>query len=395
MSDVAGGLAVEYDPFGGMLSGDPYDLYAALRDEAPVYLSERHEFWALSRYGDVLAAMRDWETFSTARGVDIDDTGAAYGSGDFLAEDPPRHDVLRAVVRSHFVPKRIRAEMTEFIRAEVTRLLAGVRGDGPHDLAGELAWPLPVAVGTELLGIPACDRGLLLALQRRLAERTPGARELPPDARAAGAELRSYFADLIRGRRTRPEDDLVTAIATAAPAGRPIGDDAVGMLFLLFVASMETTASSIANALVLLAGHPAERSWLDANLSSVDHAVEEVLRFEAPVQVTKRVATRDAVVQDVRIPAGADVFLVLASANRDERRYERADRFEMRRDPRRHLAFGDGIHHCLGAPLARLELRILLEEICKSGAAIELDGQATRLNSHFIRGYAELPGALS
>jgi cytochrome P450 len=395
VTNAAREVAVEYDPFDGMLLGDPYELYAALRASAPVYFSRRRDFWALTRYEDILPAMRDWETFSAARGVDIDDTGAAYGSGDFLGEDPPVHDVLRDVVRSHFVPKHLRAEMTEFIRAEVRRLLAKAWSAGPLDLAAELAWPLPVAVGTELLGIPASDRELLLALQRRLAERTPGVRELPPDACSAGAELRSYFAELIRSRRARPEDDLVTAISRAKPEGKPIGEDAVGMLFLLFVASMETTASSIANALAMLAGHPDQRSRLAGDLASVDQAVEEVLRFEAPVQVTKRVATREVVVRGATIPAGADVFLVLASANRDEQRYERPDDFDVRREPLRHLAFGDGIHHCLGAPLARLELRILLEELCEAGASVTLEGPARRLNSHFIRGYAELPGALS
>lgn len=395
MTNFARELAVEYDPFDGLLAGDPYPVYASLRERAPVYFSERRSFWALTRHEDILTATRDWETFSAARGVDIDDTADAYGSGDFLGADPPRHDELRDVVRSRFVPKRIRAQMEEFIRAEVRRLLTRTRGSGPVDLAAELAWPLPVAVGTELLGIPASDRDLLLRLQRQLAERTPGIRELPADARAAGAALRSYFDDLIRSRRGRPGDDVVTSVAGATPAGRPIGDDAVGMLFLLFVASMETTASSIANALVLLAGHPQQHRWLGENIRSVDRAVEEVLRFEAPVQVTKRVATRDVVVQGATIPEGADVFLILASANRDERRYDRPDLFHVRRDPRRHLAFGDGIHHCLGAPLARLELRILFEELCEAGVSIDLQGPSSRLNSHFIRGYSKLPGVLS
>lgn len=360
-----------------------------------MYFSERRGFWALTRYEEILAAMRDWKTFSTADGVDIDDTGSAYGSGDFLEEDPPRHDSLRAVVRDYFVPKRLRADMTEPIRTEIEELLGNVRERGSVDLARDLAWPLPVAVGTTLLGIPRSDRDLLLGLQRQLAERTPGTREMPPAARAAATAMRSYFEELIARRRARPEEDVVTAIATASPDGRPIGDDAVGLLFLLFVASMETTASSIANALVLLASHPEQRALLAANLDSVDRAVEEVLRFESPVQVTKRVTTRDVQVLGTTIPQGEDVFLVLASANRDERRYERPDDFDLRREPLRHLAFGDGIHHCLGAPLARLELRILLEELLGSGMSFELDGPAQRLSSHFIRGFAELPARVS
>jgi cytochrome P450 len=141
------------------------------------------------------------------------------------------------------------------------------------------------------------------------------------------------------------------------------GDAAVGMLFLLFVASMETTASAIGNGLSLLAAHPHQRRWLASNLDRCDGAVEEILRFEAPVQVTKRVTTREVELHDVQLPVGAEVFLVLAAANRDPRRYERPDEFDIRREHRRHVAFGDGIHHCLGAPLARLELRLVLEEM--------------------------------
>jgi cytochrome P450 len=378
-----------------LLLADPYPLYAALRADAPVHFSERYGFWAVTRYDDVRAAQRDWETFSTAEGVDIDGTGAQYGSGDFLEEDPPRHDVLRAVVREHFVPKRLRAELTEPVRAEVRRLLGELREMGSVDLARQLAWPLPVAVGSFLLGIPSADRDLLLGLQRRLAERTPGTREMPGDARDAAVALRSYFADLIESRRSRPEADIVTAIATAEPDGRPIGDDAVGMLFLLFVASMETTASSIGNALFLLGNHGDQRRQLAANPGATEQAVEEVLRFEAPVQVTKRVTTREIRIHDADIPCGAEVFLVLASANRDERRYDRGDEFDIGREPLRHLAFGDGIHHCLGAPLARLELRIVLEELLQMGLSYELDGRPKRLNSHFIRGFSELPARVS
>lgn len=374
---------------------DPYATYATLRADAPVYFSERHGFWALTRYDDVLSAMRDWETFSTAQGVDIDDTGAAYGSGDFLEEDPPRHDVLRDVVRGYFVPKHLRSHMAEPIRAEVRELLANLRASRSVDLAQDLAWPLPVAVGTTLLGIPESDRELLLGLQRRLADRTPGTREMPPEARAAASAMRSYFESLIRRRRAHPRGDVVTAIATAAPDGRPIRGDAIGLLFLLFVASMETTASSIASALALLAGHPDQRDWLGTNAGGIGAAVEEVLRYESPVQVTKRVTRREVPTHGATIPAGAEVFLVLASANRDERRYERAGDFNVRREPLRHLAFGDGIHHCLGAPLARLELGILLDELLGSGASFELDGPPRRLASHFIRGFAELPARVS
>jgi cytochrome P450 len=383
-----------YEPFSGALLGDPYPTYAHLRDDAPVWFSESHGFWAISRYEDVHAALRDWRTFSTAEGVDIDGTGAQYGAGDFLEEDPPLHDVLRNVVRGFFVPKRIRADLEEPVRREIRSLLRRMAADESVDFAEGLAWPLPVAVGTTLLGIPAADRDHLLALESRFGRRTFGTRDVPADALDAAGSLRDYFADLIESRRARPRSDVVTAIATAELDGRPIGDDAVGMLFLLFVASMETTASAIGNGLALLHAHRGQRAWLARNLDAVEAAVEEILRFEAPVQVTKRVATRDAEVRSVAIPAGADIFLVLASANRDPRRWERANEFDVRREHRRQVAFGDGIHHCLGAPLARLELRLVLEELLTRHPDYELSDDARRLESHFVRGFTELPGSL-
>jgi cytochrome P450 len=383
-----------YEPFSGALLGDPYPTYAQLRDEAPVWFSERDGFWALSRYEDVHGALRDWKSFSTAEGVDIDGTGAAYGTGDFLEEDPPLHDLLRNVVRQFFVPKRIRADLEAPVRTEVKSLLGEMARGGSVDFAAGLAWPLPVAVGTTLLGIPAADRDLLLDLERRFGRRTAGTREVPADALEAASAMRRYFADLIEERRTRPRPDMVTAIATAELNGRPIGDDAIGMLYLLFVASMETTASAIGNGLALLAVHPDQRAWLARNLDAAENAVEEILRFEAPVQVTKRVTQRDVEVGGTEIPAREDVFLVLASANRDPRRWERADCFDVRREHRRQVAFGDGIHHCLGAPLARLELRLVLEEVLTRHPDYELTGDGRRLESHFVRGFTELPGRL-
>jgi cytochrome P450 len=298
------------------------------------------------------------------------------------------------VVRGFFVPKRIRADFEAPVRAEIQRLVGRMACGEAVDFAEELAWPLPVAVGTMLLGIPAADRERLLELERRFGRRTAGTREVPADALAAAAEMRAYFSDLIERRRERPQPDMVTAIATAEVDGRPLGDDAVGMLFLLFVASMETTASAIGNGLALLAAHPEQRAWLARNLDAAENAVEETLRFEAPVQVTKRVTTRDVRVRGTEIPAKEDVFLVLASANRDPGRWERADRFDVRREHRRQVAFGDGIHHCLGAPLARLELRLVLEEVLTHHPDYELSGDARRLESHFVRGFTRLPGRL-
>ena len=383
--------SIEYSPFSPEVQADPYPVYRRLRDQAPVYRSAEHGFWALSRYEDVVAVSRDWKTFSSSLGVDIDDTGGEFGHGNFLEEDPPLHDVLRAVVRSDFIPKDLRPAFEPFVRQEVEQIVADLKTRPAVDFARELAWELPVRVVSRLMGFPDQDRDRLRQLEETFALRIPTLDRVPPFASRAGAALRSYFAAAIEERRAQPAEDLVTKIATAKLDGAPIGDAALGMVFILFVAAIETTASLITQSLRLLAEHPDQREWLAGNIAAAPQAIEEVLRFEAPVQNIKRTVLSDAELVGEALPEGSTVLLLTGSANRDERRFSDPDLFDITREPKRHLAFGEGIHHCIGAPLARLEGQVVLETVLAEMPEYRLVGTPTRLPNNIVRGYLSMP----
>ena len=384
-------VAIRYSPFSPEIQTDPYPVYRQLRDHAPLYRSSEHGFWALSRYEDIVAVSRDWETYSSAFGVDIDDTGGEFGHGNFLEEDPPLHDVLRAVVRNEFIPKDLRPALEPFVRQEVERIVADLKTRPAVDFARELAWELPVIVVSRLMGFPEEDRERLRHWEEAFALRIPTLDRLPPFASRAGSALRSYFGELIAKRQARPDDDLVSKIATAKVDGAPIGDAALGMVFILFVAAIETTASLITQSLRLLAEHPDQRKWLAENIAAAPHAVEEVLRYEAPVQNIKRTTLSDTALMGEALPEGSTVLLLTGSANRDERRFPDPDVFDISREPKRHLAFGEGIHHCIGAPLARLEGQVVLETVLAEMPNYQLVGTPIRLPNNIVRGYLSLP----
>jgi cytochrome P450 len=385
--------AVDYSPFSPEAHADPYPLYRELRREAPLYRNERLDFWAVSRYDDVVGVLRDWKTFSSASGVDMDDTGGEFGSGNFLEEDPPLHDLLRGVVRTEFVPKHLRAALGPFVRAEVEGIVADLKRRPAVDFARELAWELPIRVVSELMGFPREDRELLRRLEESFALRIPTLECLPPFATAAGESLRRYFADLVEQRAADPRDDLLSKIVSAEIDGEPIGRQAHGLIFILFVAAIETTASLVTQSLRLLATHPEQREWLREHPEAIPQAVEEVLRYEAPVQHTKRTALRDTELLGEPIPEGSTVLVLTGSANRDERRFEEPDAFDVRREPKRHMAFGEGIHHCIGAPLARLEGEVVIETVLAELPEYRLVGEPIRLPNHIVRGYLSLPAA--
>lgn len=383
--------AVEYNPFSAEVQADPYPVYRYLRDHAPLYRHEELAFWAVSRYEDVVAVSRDWSTFSSSYGVDIDDTGGEFGQGNFLEEDPPLHDLLRAVVRTEFIPKNLRAALEPFVRQEVEGIVGDLRSRPAVDFARELAWELPIRVVSRLMGFPEEDRERLRQWEETFALRIPTLAQLPPFATKAGAALRSYFASLIEARRATPQEDLLTKIATAEIDGAEIGNGALGMVFILFVAAIETSASLITQSLRLLALHPDQREWLADNASRVPDAVEEVLRYEAPVQNIKRTTLSDTDLLGETIPKGSTVLMLTGSANRDERRFPQPDVFDVQREPQRHLAFGEGIHHCIGAPLARLEGQVVIETVLAEMPGYALVGAPVRLPSNIVRGYVSLP----
>jgi hypothetical protein len=373
-----------FDPLG---QSEPYDAYRALRDESPVHWDTERGFWALSRFEDVQRAAREWRALSSAEGVNLDDTLELTGAGNLIAADPPGHDRLRKVVRGRFTPAAI-ATMEPAIREDVRGTLAAAVRAGGFDAAAGLAWTLPVRTISRLLGLPVDDEPLLRGWLQAVIRREPREERLPASAREAGARLRAYFLEHVAGRRGG--EDLLADIVGAERRGELGPEEIPGLCILLYVAGTETVADFAGNALAVLAEHPEQRALLAAEPQRIPRAVEELLRFESPVQYQARTAATDY----GAIPKGAAVVLLWGSANRDERRWDRAGELDVTREPKRHLAFGEGIHHCLGAPLARLQGRIVLEEMLRAAPGYRIDGEIGRIATHNTRGVATLPIAL-
>lgn len=384
-----------FDPFSFEAHPDPYPLYSRLREERPVYHNPQRGFYAVSRFEDVQRVERDWETFSHARGVDLDDFGTVVGDGDFLDMDPPRHDVLRAAVRQFFTPKAI-AQLGNEVRVRVRALLAEAREASQIDLAERFAWRLPLGIISTMLGIPAADEDPLLGLVHEAEFRVPCESQLPTRARAAIADLQVYFADLCASRTATPGDDVISAIA-AKSAADPVSlppASMPGTCFLLFVAGVSTTASLIGNGINQLADRHDLWGELTGGPARAADAIEELLRFDAPIQYFKKTVTTDVTMHDVEIPAGAPIVVLYGSANRDERVYEHPQALDFRRDFRKHKAFGDGIHFCLGAHLARLEGRTALEEFFTAVEDYEIVGPSELIPLHHFRGFLRLGAEL-
>ncbi len=385
---------LSFDPFADLGLADPYPTYRRLRDEAPLYHNAEREFWALTRYEDVQAASRDWETFSSGDGVDPDHVGVRLGLNSFLDMDPPQHDVLRKVVREHFNPKMV-SELEDLVTRAADVLLDGLMLAGSGDLAAEFAWVLPLIVTARLLGLPPEDDRRLHDTFDSLWVDNTLTTAPPPDspARVSARELHEYFASKIASRRTSgPGHDVLSTVADAHAAGVATLDKLAEVCILVYIAGYETTANLIANSLLHLATHPDQRERLAAEPEGLPVAIEELLRFDAPVQMLARSTVASVALHGQELPAGSRVLLVYGAANRDERRFPDPDRLDLARPVVRHLAFGEGIHHCLGAPLARLEGRVALRQILARIPDYELSGTVA-WNTHQVatRGVASLP----
>jgi cytochrome P450 len=297
-------------------------------------------------------------------------------------------------VRGRFTPAAI-AAMEPAIREDVGRTLGTAARDGGFDAAGDLAWALPVRTISRLLGLPVADEPALRQWLQAVIRREPEEDRMPAGAREAGAALREYFLAHVADRRAAARDDLLSDIVEAERGGKLAPGEIPGLCILLYVAGTETVADFVGNALAVLAEHPEQRALLAAERERIAAAVEELLRLESPVQYQVRTATADLELHGTTIPARSAVVLLWGAANRDERRWERADRLDVTRELKRNLAFGEGIHHCLGAPLARLQGRIVLEEMLRLAPAYRLDGAIERIATHNTRGVARLPVALA
>jgi cytochrome P450 len=384
-----------YEPL--QLHEDPYPLYRRLRDEAPAYADPAGRFWALSRYADVQAAARDWRAFSSAQGNDLDETALLFApAGELTHADPPLHTRLRDAIKREFGVSRVRRGLEGTVRAEVRRRVGELRGREHVDFARELALPLPAGVICRWLGFPPGDHEQLLRWFGQMLERAPGQVELPPAALEGRDAMRAYVRDAMAARRGQHQpDDLLGVFVHAHSAGTLSEDEVIGAAILLFFAGITTTSALIANSLVHLHRFEGERELIRRSPELSPAAVEELLRFDAPLQWLTRVTTREVEMHGVTIPAGARVMLLWASANRDERRWPEPDTLVLTREHKRHISFGEGIHHCLGAPLARLEARIVLEELMPAVSGYEPSGPIQRAYAQSERTIASLPVRVS
>ncbi len=385
----------EYDPYAYEVHADPYPIYAELRARAPVYRNQRLGFWALSRHADVLAAFRDPERFSNRNGVSLDpaaSTPEAQATMSFLAMDPPRHTRMRALVSRGFTPRRI-AELEPRIRELARQHIDRFIDAGCCDFIGDFAGKLPMDVISEMLGVPEADRGRLRDWADTVVHREEGITDVPPAALDAALSILAYFGDLVADRRRHPCNDLTGAILAAEIDGDRLSDyEVLGFLFLMIIAGNETTTKLLGNALYWLWRNPDQRSLVRADPRLIPCWVEETLRYDGSTQALARTLTTDVDLHGQTLHANDRVVLLIGSANRDDRVFPDADRFDIRRDTSAMLSFGHGTHFCLGAALARLEGRVALEEVQARLPDYEIDSRGiVRIHSVNVRGFAALP----
>jgi cytochrome P450 len=411
-------VTIAFDPIAPPSWDDPYPLYRALRDAAPVHRAEASGFWSVSRYDDVLFVLKHPELFSSRAMFTVLMNGGRDGgpplSWDFvrflvrlslrarlnpfslpkarnlIAEDPPVHGTLRNVVNRGFTPRRI-AAWEPRIRALVDEHLGALRRGERFDLVHDFAIPLPVTVIAEMLGVEPERQRDFKRWSDAVIEGTTGAGRAQPFSPSfvdAILELMGYLRTMIERRRRRPGDDLISTILADAPGGTPLSPaEAVLFVQLLLVAGNETTTNLIGNAAQALLDHPEQLARVQGDPALVPALVEEALRFDSPVQTVFRTATQDVALAGTTIPQGATVAVLIGAANRDERRFPDPDAFDVSRDARGHLAFGFGEHFCLGSALARLEARVALEALVPELARCERAGGARELlDSFLVRG---------
>jgi cytochrome P450 len=405
MRDFPGGpvtaTAVDFDPFSAEYFEDPTEVYRRLRDEAPVYFSERYGFYALSRLADVVAAHRDWRGFSSAHGVDLStltkDPELIRNLGMIIMMDPPEHDRFRALVSRVFTPRAVMA-LEPMVREVIRRFLEPLAERDTFDAVADLSAPFPVEIISRMLGVPEGERQQIREWLDLSLHREPGEVDPTVEGQAAVLESVGYFLDLIQEKRRQPADDMLTRL-TQVTVDRGDGvetglDDheIAGFAGLLGGAGAETVTKLVGNAVVLFDEHPDQWRRVAADPQCIPQAVEEILRLLPPSQYQGRFSVEDREFEGGTIRAGFPVLLLTGAATRDPRAFERPDDFDIDRPPSVSIGFGHGVHSCLGAALARMESRIAIEEIAARWERLEVDTTGLRrVNMSNVAGYANVP----
>jgi cytochrome P450 len=351
----------DLDPFAPRCWNDPYPFYQELRSRYPAYHRERPSYYMLSRYDDIVRALVDHETFSSGKGILID-TDSDKLPVNMMNMDPPRHDTLRGILTRAMTEDRI-ARLEPVFRELVVGLIEAFRPNGHFEVVSELARALPSMVIAEVLGIERADREDFLRWNHAV---NSGAEFVGEGALRAYDELEAYFKRVIAERKAHGTDDLVSRIFRGSLSEERLTDDEVlGFCSLLLVAGQHATISLLTNAFIELSRHPEQQDLLRGQPELLrDGALEELMRFISPVQGLARTTTRDVTLHGTTIPCDSQVLLLYASGNRDPARFDAPDSLDLTRpDDKTHLSFGHGIHYCLGNAVARLEIRIVFEEV--------------------------------
>jgi len=390
-----------FDPFSEEFFTNPYPKYRRMREEAPVYYNDEHDFYALTRHEDVAAAFKDYETYSSARGIDLgmvkkDNLPAESKSMIFM--DPPEHRRMRSLVNKVFTPRAItalKATVTELIDYHLARV-----DPNQFDVVADFSALFPVEVISTVLGVPAEHRQQIRHWVDTSLHREPGQIEMDETNWGAVTAAGAFYYNLIQERRKHPQDDMISGLIAAEVKREDGGtsqlDDIeiTGFATLLAGAGAETVTKLVGNAVVLFARNPEQWQKLLADRSKVPAAIEEVLRYEAPTQYNVRCSLKDVHLHGVTIRAGKPVFLLGGAANRDPDAFTDADKFDIDRDraEAQNLGFGYGVHSCLGAALARMEGAIALEKLLDLMPRYEViwDG-CKRVTMQNVAGWSNVP----
>jgi cytochrome P450 len=388
--------ALYYDPYDREIDADPYGVYRRLREEAPLYHNDEHDFYAVSRFDDVQRGLLDKETFSSARGAVLEFIKAniEIPPGVVIFEDSPQHTAHRGLLSRVFTPKRVSA-LEPKVREFCVRALDPLVRTGRLDFVADLGAQLPMRTIGMLLGIPESDQEEARDRANASLRTDPGK---PMEVAEDNIGQGDFFSEFIDWRAEHPSDDLMTELLFAefedeTGVQRRLTRDEV----LLYVSVISGAGNETTNRLIgwigkVLAEHPEQRTELVGDRSLIPNAIEELLRFEPPTPHVARYVTRDIELHDATVPAGSAMLCLSGSANRDDREYLEPDRFDIHREIGQHLTFGHGIHFCLGAALARLEGRIALDEVLTRFPEWDVDWEhARRAPTSTVRGWESLP----
>lgn len=401
-----------FDPLSPEFRANPYPVYDILRSNAPLFFLPDWNMWFLSRHEDCMTLMRDTRLGHEILTVmDREELGwgpepetenervklARMQRKWMLFRDPPDHTRLRGLVHKAFVPRMIE-RMRERVEIITNTLIDQVEANGEMDLIRDYAFPLPATVIAELLGVPAEDQHKFHEWSSHLAgtlDLTTGDPELWDNAARAAIEFDAYFRILADQRRAKPEDDLLSALVQIEDDGETLTEEELlATCIFLLIAGHETTVNLIGNGTLALLRHPEQAELLKANLDDpefVKNAVEELLRFDSPVQLTTRWVMEDIPFENITFKKGQQVAILFAAANRDPERFENPTELDITRENNRHMAFGNGIHFCLGAPLARLEGQIAIRELFRRLPNLRLAGsEPVYRKTYALRGLTAL-----